>query len=503
MTEEKVSLWRAFPRSFWIANTMEIFERMGWYGFYAVSSLYLTGPVSEGALGFSSEDRGVIQGIVTFFLYLLGSLFGALADRYGFKKMFLASFLVISPSYLLLSLPTSFWGFLTVFMFVAIGHGMFKPVVLGTVAKTTTQKTGSMGYGIFYMMVNIGGLLGPIVAGVVRGWSWSYVFYCSSAWIALNFVLCAIFYKEPERDAEAESKRSFKDVMDGMIVVIGNGRFFLLIAGLMLLLVMGSKWIAFKDVAIYSGAWLVLNFIWDGIFKGNKDKDVHWLAKPMQVGETRFLIFLLLMSGFWTSFNQVFITLPEYIRDYGNTSDVIASLSSISSWISNMVHSQGFLKNGQIKPEYIILINSLGIVFFQVFVSYIARNIKPLMTIIIGIGITALSFFTYLMGPTGWIICGAVLVFSFGEMMASPKAKEYVGNIAPPDKVALYMGYFYWCSALGNLFGGLLSGVAYGYFGPKGVNNPNLMWIFFGVLAIITAIGLQIYDKYVKRHPAK
>ncbi|PIE75660.1 hypothetical protein CSA17_06295 [bacterium DOLJORAL78_65_58] len=167
---------KMFPRAFWAANVMEIFERMGWYGFYAVSSLYLTEAVADGGLGFTSQDRGVIQGVVTFFLYLFPAAFGALADRYGYRAMFLASTMIMAPAYLLLQFPTSFWAFFAVYFLVAVGHGMFKPVVISTVALTTTEKTGSMGFGIFYMMVNVGGFLGPIIAGVVRGWSWTYVF---------------------------------------------------------------------------------------------------------------------------------------------------------------------------------------------------------------------------------------------------------------------------------------------------------------------------------------
>ena len=170
-----------FPLPFWSANVLEIFERMAWYGFYAVSSLYLTGDRANGGLGLSSGDRGVIQAIVTFLLYLFPAVFGALADRYGFKKMFMASFLVMAPSYLMLQFAQGFWSFLLVYTVVGIGHGMFKPVVIATVAKTTNEKTGSMGFGIFYMMVNIGGFLGPIVAGIVRGAGWQYVFYASAA----------------------------------------------------------------------------------------------------------------------------------------------------------------------------------------------------------------------------------------------------------------------------------------------------------------------------------
>ena len=56
-----MSRLKEFPRTFWVANTMEIFERMAWYGFFAVSSLYITGKVADGGLGFSDEDRGVLQ----------------------------------------------------------------------------------------------------------------------------------------------------------------------------------------------------------------------------------------------------------------------------------------------------------------------------------------------------------------------------------------------------------------------------------------------------------
>ena len=129
------SIWRKFPGSFWTANAMEIGERMGWYGFYAVSSLYLTNDIIDGGLGLSSEDRGVIQGLATFILYLLPAFFGALADRFGYKRMFLASIVVMAPSYILLAAPRTFWGFLGVYFLVAVGHGMFKPVVTSSAVR--------------------------------------------------------------------------------------------------------------------------------------------------------------------------------------------------------------------------------------------------------------------------------------------------------------------------------------------------------------------------------
>ena len=159
------------------------------------------------------------------------------------------------------------------------------------------------------------------------------------------------------------------------------------------------------------------------------------------------------------------------------------------------------LDHGQIKPEHLINLNALGIIVGQVAISYLSRKLKPLTTIIAGVMITVLSFVLFVFGQAGWMIVIAILTFSVGEMLASPKSKEYAGRIAPPEKVGLYMGYFYWCVALGNLFGGLLSGVTYQHFGPVergGVDKPEVMWLIFAVLALSTAVLLALYDRWLK-----
>jgi len=497
-----------FPRSFWAANTMEIFERMGWYGFYAVSSLYLTGSVEDGGLGFSSADRGVIQGLATFFLYLFPAVFGALADRYGYKKMFLASTVVMAPSYILLSLPTGFWPFLGAYFLVAVGHGMFKPVVISTVAKSTNEENGSVGFGIFYMMVNIGGFIGPIVAGIVRGWSWNLVFYASAGWIIILSIVCLLFYKEPPRDAETENQRPLKEVFKGMVEVVGNLRFFILVSGLLVVLVMGSKWWSISLVGMVGAVWLIGNLGLDVLFRTTNTAHTQrpWFLQPMAIGEGRYLLFLLLMAGFWVSFNQIFMTLPEYIRDYVDTSDLIATFGPVAAGFAGFAQSLGFdttnwsravLEHGQIKPEHLINLNAFGIILFQVLVSWFLRKTTPLTSIIIGVSVTIASFGIYLLGMSGWVVVSAILVFSLGEMMASPRSKEYAGRIAPPEKVGMYMGYFYWSVALGNLFGGLLSGLAYQHYGPHGINQPGQMWILFAALAGTTAVSLVIYNRWM------
>ncbi len=505
MSLEKIRL-KDFPATFWVANTMEIFERMAWYGFFAVSSLYITGAVEDGGLGFSDEDRGVLQGVVTFFLYLFPVVTGALADRYGFKKMLFSAYCVLVPAYYLLGQFKTFPTFFLAFMMVALGAAMFKPVVIGTISKVTSNRTSSMGFGIFYMMVNIGGFVGPIVAGVVRAISWEYVFYASAGWVALNFLFVTLFYKEPTTESASANPRSLKKVMTDMVEVLGNGRFFLFVFGLLVILVMGSKFTSdgtftWGDIILVSSIWIILNVIYDvTLRKRNRSSEACWIAQPMKIGDWRFGLFLLLMSGFWTSFNQIFYTLPLHIRDFVDTSDLMSFIQSAMSFIGlseyNEPFSQAMAVPGQVNPEYIININAGAIIFFQVLISYFVSKLKPFTTIFWGVLITVVSFTIMIFGTTGWIVVAGIFVFSFGEMMASPKSKEYTGKIAPPDKVALYMGYFYWCVALGNLFGGILSGQLYGAF-ARDMQRPDLMWLIFAILAFGTAMLVLFYDKIV------
>jgi dipeptide/tripeptide permease len=261
---------------------------------------------------------------------------------------------------------------------------------------------------------------------------------------------------------------------------------------------------------VVSFVWLVLNLLLDVVFRatGRSSDSGPWPLQPMRIGEGRYLLFLLLMAGFWTSFNQIFMTLPEYIRDYVDTTDVITALVPVATWVTGVAQSIGFdtaswsrgvLEYGQIKPEFMINLNALGIIFFQVLISYLVRKVRPLASIIVGVAVTVVSFLLYLVGASGWVVVSAILVFSVGEMLASPRSKEYAGRIAPPEKVGMYMGYFYWCVALGNLFGGLLSGVAYQHYGPHGVDRPQEMWVIFSLLAALTAVALVVYDRWVRR----
>ena len=87
-----------FQGAFYVANTMEIFERLAWYGMYTLLASYIMTPTSQGGLGLGNNERGLIMGVVPFFLYIFPVVSGALADSFGYKKMFLLSFCLMAPS---------------------------------------------------------------------------------------------------------------------------------------------------------------------------------------------------------------------------------------------------------------------------------------------------------------------------------------------------------------------------------------------------------------------
>ena len=769
---------KSYPATFWVANTMEIFERMAWYGFFALSSLYMTGPVETGALGFTSEQRGQLQAIVPFFLYLFPILTGALADRYGYKKMFTIAYLVMIVSYYMLGQFTTFPSFLLAFMFVAVGAAIFKPVVVGTIARVTNERNSATGFGIFYMMVNIGGFVGPMVAGAVRGSSWKNVFVACSLWATLNLVIVLLFYKDPTTEAGSAQKRTLKKVLDDMVEVLGNLRFFIAVFVVLIALMVANQepdWFTWTQCAYFIPIWLVGNAVYDLFLARDSGRPVSMggvrrspFLKRMYCSNWRFALFLFIMSGFWTSFQQIFITMPEYIRDFAETKpmvslgqrlfdalgrpqwvdrlaaieeteflaefdDLVRRTQGVESMVptepekvrtdrdlnedwkkaykelqrlarsrgvnqdtrdrlaesaanlratrraertnlesalrqakalirtaagekvanelaadpglnaedrsslislvgklnapnvshgvtsedlfsgartvlqykvrigplelgkliqkaqrspsqvsdahlalavktinnrldqkgkpmfdeveqekfrnslrrlvethSTFVPRQALVEAAQelsterraiepkelalgirdivyrpviweridagrqVNAEHIVNFDAGAIVLLQVLISFLMAKFHRFTTMIVGmviaavgIGLSAAAGGT-MIGPVGGsllVVIIGIVTFAVGEMMASPTSQEYVGRIAPRDKVALYMGYYFVAIALGNLFSGILSGQLYGKL-ARDIQRPDLMWLAFGGIMLLTALAFWLYNMF-------
>lgn len=383
---------KKFPRTFWVANTIELFERWAWYGLFMLFANYLTGSSDVGGLEFTQSQKGQIMGIGTGILYFLPIITGAIADKYGYKRVLAISFLIYTSAFIAFPYFTTFTGVFAMYLYLAVGAALFKPVISATIAKTTDSTTSSIGFGIFYMMVNIGAFFGPMVTLLYKN-DYNLVFQISAGIIALNFILL-LFYKEPDRKVTEESLAS------------ALGR-------------------------IFKNIWMVLLDI-------------------------KFVIFLLIVAGFWSMYYQLFFTLPVFIMQWVDTT---AIFSFFNSYIPFIAHNYGH--NGHMEAEFITNLDALFIIIFQVIVSAIVMKKRPLNAMLTGFIVSSIGMALTLLTQNAMYTLLAMLVFAFGEMAASPKITEYIGSIAPSDKKALYMGYSFLPVFIGSILAGYVSGGVY------------------------------------------
>ncbi len=386
------TIFRKFPRTFWVANTIELCERWAWYGFFMLFANYLTESADIGGLEFSQAEKGYIMGIGTGILYFLPVFTGAIADKYGYKSVLFISFLIYTSAFLMLPLFDTFTGVFLMFLYLAIGAALFKPVISATIAKTTDKSTSSIGFGIFYMMVNIGAFFGPMVTLLYKD-NYNLVFQISAGIIALNFILL-LFYKEPGREKNSDPLKKA------------------------LLRVVNNIWIVLQDV--------------------------------------KFVLFLLIVAGFWSMYYQLFFTLPVFITQWVDTSIVFDFFNKYLPFIANE-----YGKDGQMEAEFITNLDAFFIILFQIIVSTIVMKQKPLSAMLSGFIISSIGMALTLLTQNVIFTLIAIYIFAIGEMAASPKITEYIGRIASSDKKALYMGYSYLPVFVGSILAGIISGPVY------------------------------------------
>jgi POT family proton-dependent oligopeptide transporter len=290
--QAKASFWRQLrnlPRNFWYANFMEILERLAFFGSRAVAPLFLNATAAQNGLNLDFDRRGNIFMVWAFLQCIIPMVSGGYTDRYGYRRSLAVAFLLNAVGYfgMAVSRPLAdymatqgwpgagYWIFMVAACFVGTGTAIFKPPVQATVAKSTTEKTSSLGWGTFYWMVNIGGALAPMAAAQLRGEvNWQYVFYAAALVTLCNFLPAFLLFQEPQRSVAAQGEAA-----KGPLAVFGS-----------------SVLTIFKDL--------------------------------------RLLAFLLIVSCFWLMFMQLFDLLPNFIEQWVNTADVAKFVGAINpGWV--------------------------------------------------------------------------------------------------------------------------------------------------------------------------
>ena len=474
---------------FWVVGGMEMVERCAYYGVRAVAGLYAGEPVSKGGLGISESDLGNIFFMWALFQSLLPVFSGGLSDRYGYKETIFISTVVKIAGYLIMAWVPTYAGFFGGAIVLATGTAIFKPGIQGTLVLSTSRENSSMAWGIFYQTVNIGGWLGPLIAAFVRTrWGWHSVFYVCAAIICLNFVFLLI-YKEPGKDERLERAKAIKE---GKV----------------------------KQKSLF-------------------EESLRELAKP------HVWVYLLIFSGFWFMFNALFDVLPLHIRDWVNTQTIINDLFGPGG-TTNAVWKflLGMNKEGTaINPEGMLNLNPALIMTTCFLWAHVSGLMRATTSMVVGTLLATVAMFMSGFSTLGWLSVAAIFTFSVGEMLSSPKFSEFIGNFAPADKKAMYLGFSQIPLAIGWTLEGKLGPMIYGIFASKEqiarklllergmsqsevdavkdreafdalvkftgetpealteamyqANNIGVVWVIFGAIGIVSAFGIYWYGKWI------
>jgi proton-dependent oligopeptide transporter, POT family len=408
--------WReirsGFAPAFWVANFTEIFERVGYYSTQAVLALFLAEQ-----LRFSPQVVGSLMGIAGFVVYASPIVAGTLADRFGFRRALMFAYLLLTAGYFMLGSVTAPWMaplrhamgdqwlVLAILLLPAIGPGFVKPCVAGTTARASTEETRAMGYSIYYTLVNIGGTVGPVLAWLVRerlGLGMENVFRVAAVSVFAMFWVTLFFYHEPPSEPGAK--------------VASVGR-------------------ALKNMFV-----VLRNF--------------------------RFVMFLLISSGFYIVYWQIFVSAPDFLVNYVDP---------------------------KANVDLMLSVEALTVISFQILITYFTRKMPAVQAIAMGFLLAGLSFALLAIHPSVWIFPVMLVVLALGEITQASRYYEYCSLIAPPGQQGLYMGYAFLPIAIGYLVGGPLGGFLLHEFGSV-LGHPAEMWWVIVAIGVLTAALMWVFD---------
>lgn len=444
-----------FSRPFWVANSVELLERLAYYAVFIVITLYLSN-----VWGFSDVEAGFISGIFSATLYLLPTFAGAYADKIGFRSAIMIAFGLLTLGYGGLGLlptllesaglvkyemTTTFngldtsplrWTIVPVLTLIVIGGSFIKAVISGTVARETTTETRARGYAVFYMMVNIGAFMGKTVVDPLRkslgDQGLVYLNFFSAGMTLLAFVAVFFMYKSVKTEGQG---KSFAELGKGLLKVLGNGR---------------------------------------------------------------LIILILIISGFWMIQSQMYATMPKY---------VIRMIGAEASpgWYANV--------NPLIVFVCVNFITSLMKKQTALTSMTIGMLIIPLSALTMSFGTQIGAEYILGLHPVAFMMIVGIALQAIAECFISPRYLEYFSMQAPKGEEGLYLGFSHLHSFISYLFAFGLSGFLLEKYCPDprkfaskadfvaATSHAHYIWYVFVGIGLISVIALLIYG-YVTRKTA-
>jgi POT family proton-dependent oligopeptide transporter len=441
-----------FPATFWTANTIELFERAAYYAMASFMVIYL-----KESLGMTPSTATLLNGTLLWGLvYFLPILSGTLADKFGYKRSLSLAFVMIALGYAVMGNIQRLWpGIIGAragqsidyvvpavlgICLIGIGGSIVKPCIAGTVQKTAGTRA-TLGFGIFYMIINIGSISGRGISYFVRtNLGISAIFtYVSTIFALIGLIVVLFIYREPEfvsdglKDGQQVRKKTLREAVVGIFLVLRSFKF------VFFLIVMSMFW--FLYVQLYNLVPLYLRYL-----DPNAPVELYQLANPIMI--VCFQMLITKMVKRWTPVKS--IMLGAAVVTVGMSLNVLPSLLSAD-------------------PTHPVSV--LGLIF-------------PF---------------------AGLFVLVSIASQATGEMMASPRVYEYLGAIAPKGEEGLFTGYANLPLALATIVGGGIGGKMFEHYisNPQKAGlpvNTVPMWLIIAGIGVLSIIGLGIYDRLVRKN---
>ncbi len=413
-----------FSRTFWTLNTIEMWERLAFYNLRVMAPIYIMQADNPGGLHLTAFDKGTIYAWWAVLQSLLPIITGGYADRFGFKRMLGFSIGGMMAGYLLIaflrdvSFVSNYWGFFSGILVLATGTAFFKPSLQGALAHNLTKENSSVGWGLFYWVVNVGAFIGH---------------FLPSALLALSAALPGAFH------ADADSPGAWRNL--------------------------------FLASAAFTALNLALLFVLRDTPTGASKTEsiLQVLARTIRdILEPRLLAWMAIMSCFWLMMYQLWDLQPNFIADWTDSRGMAESLRWLPDAIYRVLVQE--TPRGPMIPQQVLLAaNSFFIILGVVGVAWLTRRMRTLSAMFFGMIAATIGVLVAGLTMSAWFLILGILFFSLGEMMTGPKKNEYLALIAPPGKKGLYLGYVNIPVGVGVYAGSKIAGYVYGHFGEKAV----------------------------------
>jgi proton-dependent oligopeptide transporter, POT family len=475
------------PRGLSTLFFTEMWERFSYYGMRAILILFMVASPATGGMGLSTETAAGIYGLYTGSVYFTAIPGGWIADRLlGLRRAVLVGGILIALGHYCLAVnvrPLFFAGL----VLIVLGTGLLKPNISSIVGQLYAKDDPrrDAGFSIFYMGINLGALISPIVCGYLGqrvGWHWGF----GAAGVGMTFGLAQYVLGRNRLGRAgllAERPRNAGRLWVIILAAIAA-------ASVLLYRVWPYRgWVMLVLTAVLF-AWLLRTGAPRGRESAPLDerRRIHFDAAEAKTERTRIgaiIVLFVFATLFWVGFEQAGSSLTLFADQY--TNNVVFGWSFPSSWYQTVepvfvvsfapVFAWLWVRLGRHEPSspakfaYGLLLLGVGFLFVAVAAQIYSR--------------------TQVKVSPWWLIL-LYLFHAFGELSLSPVGLSTVTKLAPARIVGLMMGVWFLALSLGNFLGGHVAG----YF--EKMPLPQLFGAVF-LATTLSAVLLAMLTPPIKR----